>query len=263
MNQHNESAPHARGACANCGTTSVGAYCHACGQRIETHRLTLPHLLHEIPHAVFHVDRGFLVTIFALATRPGRTMNAYLDGHRVRYFNPLSLLMILAGLCALAYAKLRFDFTPLTAGMPAKDAANFKKVFDAVLNNYTLGLVAMLPGAAFTSWLIMGRNRNYGEHLAINAFIFAFMCAITLVTMPIHILVDGSALVGPLVLVITLLYTSYQVFALWDTFRTPGRWGGALLRAIATAFGYALLSTAVTTVVIVVVKLLADGHLGK
>ena len=238
MNQHDESAPHDRGACANCGITSMGAYCHACGQRIETHRLTLPHLMHEIPHAVFHVDRGLLLTIRALATRPGRTMNDYLDGHRVRYFNPLSLLMILAGLCALAYAKFDFDFTPMTAGMTPEQVKGATETMKALLQNYSLGLVVQLPLIALMSWLIMGRHRSYGEHLAINAFIFAFMCVINLVLIPVHVLVSGSPLLGPLMLAMSAFFLVYQVFALWDTFRAPGRWMGPLLRALATSIGY-------------------------
>lgn len=261
MNQHEQSAPHARGACANCGTTSVGAYCHACGQRIETHRLTLPHLLHEIPHAVFHVDRGFLVTIFALATRPGRTMNAYLDGHRVRYFNPLSLLMILAGLCALAYAKFDFDFTPMTASMSPEEAKGYTATMKSLLQNYSLGLVVQLPLVALISWLIMGRHRSYGEHLAINAFIFAFMCVINLVLIPVHMLINGSALIMPLMLATTLFFLVYQVFALWDTFRTPGHGTGALLRALATTIGYFVL-LGVASLAIGVVIALAGKMLG-
>jgi len=259
MNQHNASAPHIRAACANCGATSAGAYCPACGQRIETHRLTLPHLLHEIPHAVFHADRGFLVTILALATCPGRTMNAYLDGHRVRYFNPLTLLMILAGLCALAYAKFDFDFTPMTTGMTPEQARGYTATMKALLQNYSLGLVVQLPLIALTSWLIMGRHRSYGEHLAINAFIFAFMCVINLVLIPAHMLVNGTALFGPLMLATTVLFLLYQVFALWDAFRTPGRWIAPLLRALATSIGYfvllGILSLAIGIVIAVAGKL--------
>jgi hypothetical protein len=261
MNQHNETTPHASGVCANCGTEAAGAYCHACGQRIETHRLTLPHLLHEIPHAVFHVDRGFLVTIFALATRPGRTMNAYLDGHRVRYFNPLSLLMILAGLCALAYAKFDFDFTPITAGMTPERAEGATATMKALLQNYSLGLVVQLPLIALMSWLIMGRHRSYGEHLAINAFIFAFMCVINLVLIPVHMLINGSPLLGPLMMTMTVFFLVYQVFALWDTFRTPAHWIGPLLRALATSIGYfvviGILSLAIGIVIAVTSKILA------
>lgn len=255
MNQHDESTPTSHGACANCGTVATGAYCHACGQRIGIHRLTLPHLLHEIPHAVFHVDRGFLVTIFALARHPGRTIRGYLDGHRVRYFNPLTLLMILAGLCALAYAKFDFDFTPMAANMPEDTAIKYNASMKALFQNYSLGLVVQLPLIALTSWLIMGRHRSYGEHLAINAFIFAFMCVINLVLIPAHMLVNGSPLFLPLMLATTLFFLAYQVVALWDTFRTPGHGVGALLRALATSIGYFVLLGIISLAIWIVIAL--------
>lgn len=257
MNQPASTASHA--ACANCDERAMGAYCHACGQRIETHRLTLPHLLHEIPHAVFHVDRGFLVTIRALATRPGRAINEYLDGQRARYFNPLSLLMVLAGLCALVYAKFDFDFTPIAAGMSPEQVSSYQAAMKSVLQNYSLGLVLQLPLIALMSWLVMGRHRSYGEHLAINAFIFAFMCVINLALIPVHMMVNGTPLFQPLMLLTSALFLVYQVFALWDAFRTPGRWIGALLRALATSLGYFVFVIVASIVIGVFIALVAKS----
>ena len=226
------------GTCANCDTALSGAFCHRCGQRGEIHALTLPHLLHEIPHAIFHVDRGLLVTIRALALRPGRTINAYLDGHRIRYFNPLSMLVLLAGLCALAYSKFPFDFSPMAAGLPAEEAARTTAFVKSLMVNYSLGLMVQLPIIALISWLIMGRHRSYGEHLAINAFIFAFMCVINLAWMPIHMITNGGAWMSSALFASGVLFMVYQVFALWDTFRTPERRFRTLLRALVTVGGY-------------------------
>ena len=206
---------------------------------------------------MFHVDRGFLVTIFALATRPGRTMNAYLDGHRVRYFNPLSLLMILAGLCALVYAKFEFDFTSMAAGMSPEQVSGYQATMTSLLQNYSLGLVLQLPLIALMSWLVMGRHRSYGEHLAINAFIFAFMCVINLALIPVHMMVNGTSLFMPLMLLTSALFLVYQVFALWDAFRTPGRWFGMLLRALATSIGYFVFVSIASLAIGVFIALLA------
>ena len=226
------------GTCANCDTALRGAFCHQCGQRGEVHRLTLPHLLHEIPHAIFHVDRGLLVTIRALALHPGRTINAYLDGHRIRYFNPLSMLVLLAGLCALVYSKFPFDYSPMAAGLPAKEAAETVAFMKTLMVNYSLGLMVQLPIVALLSRWFMGGQRSYGEHLAINAFIFAFMCVINLAWMPVHMIANGGAWMPLALLGSGLLFLAYQMFALWDTFRTPGRPFGPLLRALLTVFGY-------------------------
>lgn len=256
MNASTPAATHRD--CANCGTPAAGAYCHACGQRIEIHRLTLPHLLHEIPHAVFHVDRGILVTIRELALRPGRTINGYLDGRRIRYFNPLSLLMILAGLCALIYARYPFDYSAFAGGIPSDRVDDVIRIQKSMLVNYSLGLAAQLPFLSLASRLLMGGGRGYGEHLVINAFILAFLCVINLALMPIYMLANGTALMPKVMLWSSLLYCVYQIYALTDTFRTPGRLWSPLLRAMVTIIGfYALVM--ILAVLVGVIYALATG----
>jgi hypothetical protein len=56
--------------CLNCETALVGPRCHVCGQSRATGRLTLQRLLHDIPHSVFHVDRGLLPTLHGLFLKP-------------------------------------------------------------------------------------------------------------------------------------------------------------------------------------------------
>lgn len=221
------------GKCANCDTPATGAYCHACGQRIAVHRLTLPHLFHEIPHAIFHVDRGLLVTIRALALHPGRTIRDYLDGRRIRYFNPLSLLAILAGLCALCYAKFPFDFSGFVIGAPAKDAEIMIRVQRTMLVNYSFGLAMQLPLIALATYWVLRNGRSYGEHLVVNAFILAFMCAINLAIMPAFMLANGTHWMPKIMTGTIVFYLIYQLYALWDTFRTPGRGVVGALRAVA------------------------------
>ncbi|MFZ5635289.1 MAG: DUF3667 domain-containing protein [Pseudomonadota bacterium] len=232
----------ATGRCANCSAPAAGAYCHACGQRIAVHRLTLPHLLHEIPHAIFHVDRGLLVTIRELALHPGRTIRDYLDGRRIRYFNPLSLLAILAGLCALCYAKFPFDFSGFVIGAPAKEAEIMIRIQKTMLVNYSIGLAMQLPLLALATYWVLRCGRSYGEHLVVNAFILAFLCAINLAMMPAFMVANGSHWMPRIMMTSVVFYLIYQLYALWDTFRTPGRGVVGALRTIAAlAVFYAMI----------------------
>jgi hypothetical protein len=99
-----------RRSCLNCGQTLTGPWCAACGQKGDVGRLTLAGLLHEIPHGVFHVDRGFVPTLRAVFTRPATVAFDYLDGRRIRWFNPLTLVVLCAGVCGAAWAL--FPFRP-------------------------------------------------------------------------------------------------------------------------------------------------------
>jgi hypothetical protein len=86
-------------ACLNCGAPVTRGWCSACGQKATVARLSMRHLVHEVPHAIFHVDRGIVPTLRGLVTRPGVMVTEYLEGKRARYFNPLTLLIICSAIC--------------------------------------------------------------------------------------------------------------------------------------------------------------------
>lgn len=103
-------AAGAGSACLNCGAVLTGRWCAACGQKRDIRRLSLQHLVREVPHAVFHVDHGLVPTLKGLLLRPGQVVSEYLEGKRARYFNPLTLLVIASALCGGAWAL--FPFRP-------------------------------------------------------------------------------------------------------------------------------------------------------
>ena len=63
---------HLPAACLNCSTLVPDRFCGHCGQDAHhTHRLPLAHMLHEIPHSIWHVDKGILYSIWNILIRPG------------------------------------------------------------------------------------------------------------------------------------------------------------------------------------------------
>jgi len=83
---------HEGGACANCGTERVGAYCHACGQPGHLHK-NIMGLVHDIAHGVFHFDGKVWRTLPMLAWRPGELTRRYVDGERVKFVSPMALFL--------------------------------------------------------------------------------------------------------------------------------------------------------------------------
>ncbi len=58
-------------------------------------RISLFHFISDLPHAIFHVDRGMLFNFVQLIKRPAASIQDYLDGHlRKRYFHPATHLVI-------------------------------------------------------------------------------------------------------------------------------------------------------------------------
>ncbi len=81
-------------ACANCGATLQGKYCHSCGQPGHIHR-SLLHMFEEVLHGIFHFDTKAWRTIPALIFHPGKLTREYIDGKRTSYVSPLALFLFL------------------------------------------------------------------------------------------------------------------------------------------------------------------------
>jgi len=106
--------------CLNCGSPVVAKYCPASGQKTATAGISLGTLAHEVPHAIFHVDRGLVPAIKALFTEPARLITEFLRGRRIVYFNPLTLLVLCSTGCATLW--IVFPFKPeLFRGADAVD----------------------------------------------------------------------------------------------------------------------------------------------
>lgn len=82
--------PHAT--CADCGTATVGRFCHQCGNPAHVHR-TLLHLGEELLHGVMHFDGRVWRTLPLLAFRPGRLTREWSQGKRTRYVSPLAMFL--------------------------------------------------------------------------------------------------------------------------------------------------------------------------
>lgn len=78
--------------CLNCGTTLIGAHCHACGQAAHVHR-SLSAIWHDIAHGVLHFEGKIWRTLPLLAVRPGELTRRYIAGERTRFISPLALFL--------------------------------------------------------------------------------------------------------------------------------------------------------------------------
>lgn len=104
--------------CLNC-KTDLGQgqqFCSACGQKSNTHRLSLAHFLHEGFHAMTHADKGIFHLLKCLTIRPGSTAREYLSGRRKAYFNPFTFFLLIMGV---------FVFLNIYFGAPQKNSTGW------------------------------------------------------------------------------------------------------------------------------------------
>jgi hypothetical protein len=78
--------------CADCGTATVGRFCHNCGCPSHVHR-TLLHLGEELLHGVMHFDSRTWRTLPRLVFRPGTLTREWVYGKRARYVSPLAIFL--------------------------------------------------------------------------------------------------------------------------------------------------------------------------
>lgn len=226
--------------CLNCQAALRSPYCGQCGQSAKVHRFTLAGLLHDVPHAVFHVERGIVPTLGGLLRRPGATINAYLDGERARYFNPLTLLV----LCAGAYAALYNQ--PWLHGVldPVLDPSS-RSMFSTLLawatRWYSLILLASVPLMGLLNWLFYRRHeRNIAEHMVVMAYTNAV--GTLLMILPLYPLLlglhwsvhpDAARWMAWAWFASVFLSTAYQAWAVGQVFASQKgarlRGGGSML----------------------------------
>jgi hypothetical protein len=192
------------GNCLNCGNSLLQGqkYCPQCGQKADTHRISLHEIMHDALHYITHADKGIFHLIKQLAKRPGIVAREYIDGRRKTYFKPLNFLLIVAGIVVFMTNALHKDYprptssrsttqaerpAPPTAAQlamyeRAQKASKFTSKYSNVIN-----LLATPVFAAFI-WLFYYRGRyNYIEHLVANMYFVPFiMLAYAFIVVPVH-----------------------------------------------------------------------------
>ena len=196
--------------CLNCGHAVPDRFCGRCGQDAHhTHRLTMADMLHDIPHSIWHVDKGILYTLKTMIFRPGPTIREYLAGKRVDHFRPLSLLLIVTSFYALLSSVLHIQL------LPPKDAATPEVVYHMQQQSTSFFAkymswcyVAMVPVyALFARRFLRRGGYNYAECLIIVAFITAISNFFAIFTLPIQYAFNGT----PQALTVSYYYIGFTI----------------------------------------------------
>lgn len=154
--------------CLNCNTELVGRFCHQCGQKASTHRITFRHFLqHDLPHGLFHLDKGILYTLKCLILRPGQTVRKFLAGQRVSHYNIFALFIIVIALKTLIDYQISDDEV-----FSSKNPEADKTVNQALSHYYKLFYLLCIPLLSVFSAIFSRRlHYNYTEHIVFNAFL--------------------------------------------------------------------------------------------
>ncbi|MCR5889245.1 DUF3667 domain-containing protein [Hymenobacter sp. J193] len=250
-----EPAPHA---CLNCGTTLHDEFCAHCGQAASTHRrITLGHWLHDIPHSIWHVDKGLPYTLQQMLRRPGPTLQRYLAGQRAPFFRPLSYLLIITGLITFLYVVLHLR--PYNTHDPSIPAAlriaqeRFIGFFSKYINWFA---VALLPLTSAVVRLFLRRGGfNYAESITVATFVTGTSHFLTLLVLPVLYLLNGTRSGQMLMMSVTFLTLAYQSWAYGSLLQGTGLSAvGRYLRGWAAAMGGYLITLTIATFIMIMLN---------
>lgn len=229
--------------CQNCDHDYAGRFCSQCGQSAGTHRINWHYLWHEIPHSVWHVDKGILFTLKELFTRPGHTVREFLAGKRVRHYRPLALILVLGTVLAILLNVLDVSLIKETGkamkgvGIGAQGsqrAQDFQATINAKIEKYNnLLVILLLPlSSLFSWWFFRKKGFSYPELLVANTFLANISMALSIVSVLLFKAFSGSAAAFLTVQTLTTLtglgYTMWAYAQLYQGRVKPWR---AALRA--------------------------------
>lgn len=162
------------GFCKNCEQPLAGKYCSHCGQSSGVHRINAHYFLHDIPHSVFHIDKGFFYTFSCLFANPGKALKEYLAGKRVNHFRPFGFVLLMSTICTILIKGIEkaINYKLLTdgAGFQIGYTKNFFAAYPSIL------VFILIPVLSLVTWLFFIKSKyNYWEHFLANTYIAAFL----------------------------------------------------------------------------------------
>jgi Protein of unknown function (DUF3667) len=157
--------------CKNCENHYRGNFCPICGQKASEGDIGLKYFLHDIPHSIFHIDKGFFYTLWALISNPGIALKSYLAGKRVKFFKPFAFVIIMSTILIKGINYLiNARYQSLNYGRTINFGVGFFEKYISFL------IFLLIPLLSLVTWLsFKKRNFNYWEHFLVNTFLAAYL----------------------------------------------------------------------------------------
>jgi hypothetical protein len=210
--------------CKNCGQHFNGHFCPHCSQPAHTERIGLHYFLHDIPHSVFHVDKGLLFTIAALFRNPGKMLREYMAGKRVQHFKPFGYVVIMSTICTLIIKGIDalIEKTILSRN-PAVQLTGPHGFFQ---HYFSVFIFLMIPILSLITWLIFRKKAyNYWEHFLANTYVAAQLNILLVLIETFRLLKvlvsnDYSSVNFTLFMVLFMFYYAYTFRVLIQDFKS-------------------------------------------
>ena len=200
--------------CLNCNEPISKRFCPNCGQKTDTHRITIKHFIfHDLLHGVWHLEKGILFTLKEALIRPGQAALDYVGGKRVRYYNVFYLSLLLIG--------LHFLFLHFYEGFRSEELKNHVSEGSGNINDFFTKnaksiFFSLVPVLALNGFIFFRKlNLNLAEHLIIAGIGLLVMLEITILFSFFDFLNEKIYLLHILGFVEVVSFFAILLFPLW------------------------------------------------
>lgn len=205
--------------CKNCNHHFEGKFCNNCGQSADTNRLDFKFLIKNLrKNFLKYFHGGIFYSAVQLFTRPGHTIREYLDGKRVKHFEPIGLLITFATFYGVLYHTYGINmFAGISESNP-NGTIDFKSVSNWMADHFAVVTLVLVPIYSIGSYFSFRKQKyNFYEHIYLNTFLGSQRLLVRIVVFPLFAIWDGMENIFILrdvliVLDIILMVWSYTQF---------------------------------------------------
>ena len=200
--------------CLNCGGITTEKFCCRCGQKVDTHRITIKHFIsHHLLHGVWHLEKGILFTLKEAFVRPGQAALDYISGKRIRYYNVFYLSLLLIGLNIVIV-----HFLQKFRGIDNLNSSD-DVTYEFLSSNVKFVVLAIVPLLALNGMLFFRALKlNFAEHLIVAGICLAAMMVLSPLGYTVDFLSERllGAYFGWLEVVLYLLLLLFPFWTYWN-----------------------------------------------
>lgn len=173
---------------------------------------------------MFHADRGLWYSIKELTIRPGRTLRDYLEGKRIKHFNPFLFLVIAGGLATALFFNLHLQ--PPVRQISLEQVEHFNATiahkYFALVGIVFLLLLSLTDFAFYRKWKLL-----FSELIVTNTFQAAQVMVFTVLSIPFLLmqerLTEGGESPFEVRTLIKILILVYLFVARYQLYEAKGR----------------------------------------
>ena len=222
--------------CQNCNTALQGKYCSNCGQSSETHKIDVHYLWHDVQHGLLHFDKGILFTTKELFTRPGNSIREFLEGKRAKHFQPISLVLVLAGIYGLLFHFFKinmFENYVVASGSGERVGhinEAIEKMSEWIGQHYSILALLQIPIFTIGTYLCFRKSGySFVEHLILNTFLIGQRLILHIITFPLYYISNGTPMLTSVDRIINLIGYALAIWTLIQLFKNQSK---GILRTI-------------------------------